>query len=221
MIYRVRLAVRAFLVVGLSAGLLQLTSSAQSRLQTMPGYEQFRRMGAESRDAVKSGALSVTWKDPKTFEYARDGKLYRYDLATKTATEVGVAPEPAGRGRGRGERSVRHRAAARRHAEHDRHAGDADVRRRREGAARRVVVPGDDAHPGHGRHGDRARRRREVGGAGRLQALAEAESDVAEREGGAAEPEVDGVRRPGSERRGEAAPRRTRGRAPGRPSTAR
>ena len=100
MIYRLRLAVRASLVVGLFAGLVQITSSAQSRLQTMPGSEQFRRVSAESRDAVKSGALSVTWKDPKTFEYARDGKLYRYDLATRTAAEVGVAPVPAGRGRG-------------------------------------------------------------------------------------------------------------------------
>jgi dipeptidyl-peptidase 4 len=95
--------VRGSIAIAFAAGLLQITSSAQDRLQTMPGYQQFQKISAESRDAVKSGALSVTWKDPKTFEYARDGKLYQYDVATRTATETGVAPATAGRG-GRGGR---------------------------------------------------------------------------------------------------------------------
>jgi dipeptidyl-peptidase-4 len=95
--------VRASLALALAAGLLQITPLAQSRLQSMPGYEQFQKISTESREAVKPGALSVTWTDPKTFEYARDGKLYRYDVSTKAATEIGVAPAPAGRGgRGRG-----------------------------------------------------------------------------------------------------------------------
>ena len=95
--------VRASIAVSIAAGLLQIAPSAQSRLQTMPGHQQFQKVSSESRDAVKSGGLSVTWKDPKTFEYARDGKLYRYDLSTKTATEFGVAPAAPGRGgRGRG-----------------------------------------------------------------------------------------------------------------------
>jgi dipeptidyl-peptidase-4 len=96
-------AVRASIAVALAAGLLQITPSAQNRLQTMPGHEQFQRVSAESRDALKSGALSVTWKDAKTFEYARDGKLYRYDVRTKAAIEAGLAPAPSGRG-GRGGR---------------------------------------------------------------------------------------------------------------------
>lgn len=88
--------------IGLTAalGLLQMAPSAQSRIQTLPGYQQFQKVSAESRDAVKSGALSVTWKDAGTFEYAHDGKIHRYDVKTRTATEVGVAPAPAGRGRG-------------------------------------------------------------------------------------------------------------------------
>ena len=53
-------AVRASIAVALAAGLLQITPSAQNRLQTMPGHEQFQRVSAESRDALKSGALSVT-----------------------------------------------------------------------------------------------------------------------------------------------------------------
>jgi dipeptidyl-peptidase 4 len=98
-----RLVFRSASVLALGFGMLQVAPSAQSRLPAMPGYEQFQRISEQSRDAVKSGAISATWKDPSTFEYARDGKLYRYDVRTKTATEIGTAPEPAGRGgRGRG-----------------------------------------------------------------------------------------------------------------------
>ena len=95
--------VRASTALAVAFGILQIAPSAQDRLQTMPGYQQFQKVSAESRDAVKSGALSVTWKDAATFEYARDGKLYRYDLKTRTATAAGEAPAQAGRGgRGRG-----------------------------------------------------------------------------------------------------------------------
>jgi dipeptidyl-peptidase-4 len=95
--------VRAALVVALAAGFVQINSAAQDRLSTMPGYQQFQKVSAEGRDAVKSGALTVFWKDPTTFEYSRDGKRYRYDVGTKTAIETGVAPEPVGRGRGGGQ----------------------------------------------------------------------------------------------------------------------
>jgi dipeptidyl-peptidase 4 len=98
-----RLVVRTSAALALGFGILEIAPSAQSRLPTMPGYEQFQKVSADSRDAVKSGALSVTWKDATTFEYARDGKLYRYDINTKSAVEAGVAPQPTGRGgRGRG-----------------------------------------------------------------------------------------------------------------------
>ena len=70
------------------------------RLQTMPGYAQFQKISQEGRDAVRSGALTVTWKDGKTFEYTRDGKRYSYDVATKATTELGDAPAEGGRGRG-------------------------------------------------------------------------------------------------------------------------
>jgi dipeptidyl-peptidase-4 len=82
--------------------------SAQSRLKSMPGYEQHQKMAKELPGAVKPGALSVTWKDATTFEYARDGKLYRYDVANRTATEAGEAagrdgtPRPFGGGPDRG-----------------------------------------------------------------------------------------------------------------------
>lgn len=76
---------------------------AQDRLQGMPGYEQYQRVGRAISGSVRSGALNVTWQeDGKSFEYRRDGKLYRYDLATRKATEVEGAASPQGMQMGRG-----------------------------------------------------------------------------------------------------------------------
>jgi dipeptidyl-peptidase 4 len=62
---------------------------AQDRLKTMPGYQRYREMSREIPSSLKSGALTVTWKDEgKALEYRRDGKRYRYDLTIGTATEL-------------------------------------------------------------------------------------------------------------------------------------
>lgn len=103
---------RAGLGVTFAAAAFQVTTGAQDRLKTMPGYEQYQKMARELPTAVKPGALSVTWKDGTAFEYTRDGTLYRYDAATKTATEIGAAPEPAGRGRGQSLERGRQAASA-------------------------------------------------------------------------------------------------------------
>ena len=92
-------ATRVLLSLTVAAGLIQITS-AQDRLRTMPGYERYQQISTESRDALKTGALTVTWTEPTAFEYTREGKRYRFDVTAKSATEIGVAPEPAGRGRG-------------------------------------------------------------------------------------------------------------------------
>lgn len=96
-----RLAVRVALALPLAAAGLQVGVGAQDRLKTLPGYEQAQKAIRDAQGSVKLGSLNVTWKDATTFEYARDGKLFRYDVATKAATEVGTAPESGGRG-GRG-----------------------------------------------------------------------------------------------------------------------
>ncbi len=98
-----RLVVRLAVALPLAAGAFQVAIGAQDRLKTMPGYEQHEKMSRELQGAVTPGTLNVTWNDAQTFEYARDGKLYRYDVATRTASEIGAAPAPAGRG-GRGGR---------------------------------------------------------------------------------------------------------------------
>ena len=94
-------------------GLLNVTIDAQDRLKSMPGYAQYDRMSREIPAAVKSGALAVTWVDAHTFEYPRDGKRYRYDVLTKSASEAassGPNPISAGRG-GRGGGPARGRQA--------------------------------------------------------------------------------------------------------------
>lgn len=96
--------VRTGVVVVATAGVLHVPLDAQDRLKAMPGYAAYQKMSREIPSAVKSGALNVTWKDGQTFEYVRDGKRHRYDVATKSATEIAAAAssqEPGGRG-GRG-----------------------------------------------------------------------------------------------------------------------
>jgi len=90
---------RAF-VMGTAVLLILMSgiSGGQDRLKTMPGYEQYQKMSKEISTAVKPGALIVTWKDDgKSFEYRKEGKSYRYDIATGKTTEIGPAPVEAPR----------------------------------------------------------------------------------------------------------------------------
>jgi dipeptidyl-peptidase-4 len=67
--------------LALVVGLVQVTTGAQDRLRTMPGYAQFQKVSAEIPGAVKLGSLAVTWSpDGKSLEYTRDGKRYTYDV---------------------------------------------------------------------------------------------------------------------------------------------
>lgn len=83
--------------------------TAQDRLKEMPGYKQYEKMRSEIPGSVKLGTLSVTWKDGgKAFEYTKEGKHFRYDIAARKAAEIkeGEAAKeeaaPAGPGRRRG-----------------------------------------------------------------------------------------------------------------------
>src|SRR4030095_5821488 len=68
--------------------------SAQDRLKTMPGYEQYQKISREIPGSVKLGALSVVWKDGgQAFEFRRDGKAYHYTIATKTTAEIAPTGE--------------------------------------------------------------------------------------------------------------------------------
>ena len=80
---------------------LPASLSAQDRLKTMPGYDQFARMqGQMQGDApVKSGAVNATWSpDGKSFEYTFDGKRNHFDVASKKISLAGDATTSGGRG---------------------------------------------------------------------------------------------------------------------------
>ena len=75
-------------VVATIAALAPL-APAQDRLKTMPGYARYQEVSKKAAGALKSGALTVTWKDGgKAFEYRKDGKPYRFDVAEGKAKEA-------------------------------------------------------------------------------------------------------------------------------------
>ena len=83
------------------AALLPLTSVAQDRLRTYPGYDQYQRMAGQIAGSVRSGALNVTWVDATSFVYMTDGKRFRFDVNVGKATEIPPPPADSMRG-GRG-----------------------------------------------------------------------------------------------------------------------
>jgi dipeptidyl-peptidase-4 len=78
-------------------------AAAQDRLKTMPGYDRYQVLSSQIPISVKPGALSVFWRDARTFEYRSDGKVYRYDVTAKRSTLAEVPAESgSGPNRGRG-----------------------------------------------------------------------------------------------------------------------
>lgn len=79
--------------------------AAQERLKSMPGYERFQKVGREIGGAVRPGSLTVKWIDGgKAFEFVRDGKTFRYEVATRTAIPTEGASGPAAGQNGSGRR---------------------------------------------------------------------------------------------------------------------
>lgn len=75
-------------------------STAQDRLKTMPGYEQYQSVAPQIRSSVKSGALNAKWDQSSlVFAYNKDGKSYDYNVKTKKSIETGEAPEQTSRRR--------------------------------------------------------------------------------------------------------------------------
>jgi dipeptidyl-peptidase-4 len=88
--------------LALTAAFVTTKTSAQDRLKTMPGYEQYQKLGEQIPGSVKFGTLNVTWKDDSTFEYNLDGKQYRYDVNSLKSNEVGPAENRPRGQRGQG-----------------------------------------------------------------------------------------------------------------------
>ena len=99
-----RISLHALLAVAIAViGLTGL--NAQDRIKSMPGFEQHRKMTPEIARSVKLGNLAVTWKEGgKAFEFNKEGKTYRFDVAMAKAEAIGEskdggAGERAGKGR--------------------------------------------------------------------------------------------------------------------------
>ena len=92
---------RAAAAVAVAVAVVCVPVGAQDRLKAMPGYDQFQKMSREIPGSVKLGTLNVQWQeDGASFEYAWDGKRYRYDVAARLATVIGDAPAVAPGGQG-------------------------------------------------------------------------------------------------------------------------
>ena len=64
-------------------------SFAQSRIKTMPGYEQWSKTASQIPRSVKMGSVNAAWaEDSSYFDYTLDGRRMRFDLATLKAGEA-------------------------------------------------------------------------------------------------------------------------------------
>ena len=78
---------------------LSTATHAQDRLRAMPGYERYAAMAPKLASSLKSGAITPQWADDgSSFEFTRDGKRFRYTVATKMVTEAGPLNGGAGMG---------------------------------------------------------------------------------------------------------------------------
>jgi dipeptidyl-peptidase-4 len=76
--------------------LVAAAAAAQDRLKSMAGYESAQRV---AREGTVTGAMTgLSWIDGGTFEFDRNGKRYRFDVARKQASEVDLVS--LGRGSG-------------------------------------------------------------------------------------------------------------------------
>lgn len=80
----------------------------QDRLKQMPGYEQYAATLPKLQGAFKTGAVTPAWsEDSRSFEFTRDGKRWKFDVAARKATETTAAagtqgpPRRGGPARGR------------------------------------------------------------------------------------------------------------------------
>ncbi len=66
---------------------------AQSRIRTMPGYEQYREIAPKIPGAVKSGAINAEWTaDSKSFSYKLGDGYWRFDVVAKAAAATEPPP---------------------------------------------------------------------------------------------------------------------------------
>ena len=94
-ITRPRIAVPALL------SFMALPLVAQDRLKSMPGYDRYTLMAPKLTGAIKSGQVAVTWaEDGKSFDFVRDAKRLRFDVASKKVADAPAAATTTSRSSG-------------------------------------------------------------------------------------------------------------------------
>ena len=89
--------IKRALTLAVFALAMAMPAAAQSRIKSMPGYDQWAEISPKIAGSVRSGAIAPTWAaDSASFDYTLEGVRWRYDVATFKAGRVEDAPgEPA------------------------------------------------------------------------------------------------------------------------------
>ncbi len=81
-----RNTIAKLLCAGIAAAIVAApgAASAQSRIQQMPGFENWSEMAPRIASSVKSGRINPDWSaNSRSFTYRRDGETWRYDVRRK------------------------------------------------------------------------------------------------------------------------------------------
>src|SRR5262245_37601118 len=76
-------------LAGLLGALIGFTpeAAAQSRIETLPGYETWAKMAPQIPRSVEMGGINADWAENSSyFDYSLDGRRWRFDLATRTTS---------------------------------------------------------------------------------------------------------------------------------------
>ena len=89
--------IKRALTLAVFALAMAMPAAAQSRIKSMPGYDQWAEISPKIAGSVRSGAIAPTWAaDSASFDYTLEGVRWRFDVATLKAGRVEDAPgEPA------------------------------------------------------------------------------------------------------------------------------
>lgn len=92
---KIKLAMALTLMLGFAFAM-----KAQDKLKSMPGYSQYQKIAPQIRSSVDVGSLSVKWnEDGDSFEYVKEGKLYKYNVKNNKTEDMGAPPAPERGGR--------------------------------------------------------------------------------------------------------------------------
>ena len=89
--------IKRALTLAVFALAMAMPAAAQSRIKSMPGYDQWAEISPKIAGSVRSGAIAPTWAaDSASFDYTLEGVRWRFDVATLKAGRVEDTPgEPA------------------------------------------------------------------------------------------------------------------------------